>query len=95
MTFTLPSLTLSTRYNITANCVIPIAASQMTANLLPPEYLKMLDPDHITGIVSYLAHESSSNVNGEAFEVGGGWYSKIRWERSAGVRYRILLKYKD
>lgn len=53
----------------------------------------MLDPDHVTGIVTYLAHESSSDVNGEAFEVGGGWYSKIRWQRSAGVRYRILLKY--
>lgn len=65
----------------------------MTANLLPPEYLKMLDPDHVTGIVTYLAHESSSDVNGEAFEVGGGWYSKIRWQRSAGVRYGTLLKY--
>ena len=73
------------RYNITANCVIPIAASQMTANLLPEKYLKLLDPDHITGIVSYLAHESSSE-NGSSFEVGGGWYSKIRWQRSAGVR---------
>lgn len=85
------SISPSLRYNITANCVIPIAASQMTANLLPPEYLKMLDPDHVTGIVSYLAHESSSAVNGEAFEVGGGWYSKIRWQRSAGVRYGISV----
>lgn len=74
------------RYNITTNCVIPIAASQMTANLLPEKYLKLLDPDHVTGIVSYLAHESSSE-NGSSFEVGGGWYSKIQWQRSAGVRY--------
>lgn len=74
------------RYNIKTNCVIPIAASQMTANLLPEKYLKLLDPDHITGIVSYLAHESSLE-NGSSFEVGGGWYSKIRWQRSAGIRY--------
>jgi hypothetical protein len=78
------------RYNIKTNCVIPIAASQMTANLLPEEYLKLLDPDHITGIVSYLAHESSAE-NGSSFEVGGGWYSKIRWQRSAGIRYGTLM----
>ena len=69
----------------------------MTANILPAEYLKLFDPDHVTGIVSYLAHESSSNVTGSAFEVGGGWYSKIRLERSEGLRYSfcpILLYYR-
>lgn len=74
------------RYNITANCVIPIARSKMTENVLPNEYLDLFDSNHVTGLVTYLAHESSSAVSGEAFEVGGGWYSKIRWERSAGIR---------
>jgi len=72
------------KYDIRANCVIPIAASQMTENVIPSEYLDLLKPDHVVGIVSYLAH-GSSDVNGEAFEVGGGWYSKIRWERSKGI----------
>ena len=58
----------------------------MTENVLPSEYLALFDSNHVTGLVTYLAHESSSSVSGEAFEVGGGWYSKIRWERSAGIR---------
>ena len=70
---------------ITANCIAPIAASQMTASLLPSEFLELLDPSHVTAMVSYLAHESASNVNGQVFEVGGGWYARIRWERSLGV----------
>lgn len=63
----------------------------MTEDVLPSEYIELFDADHITGIVTYLAHEASSSVTGEAFEVGGGWYSKIRWERSAGIRYNTSM----
>ena len=70
---------------ITANCIAPIAASQMTASLLPSEFLELLDPSHVTPMVSYLAHESAGNINGQVFEVGGGWYARIRWERSLGA----------
>ena len=70
---------------ITANCIAPIAASQMTASLLPSEFLELLDPSHVTPMVSYLAHESAGHINGQIFEVGGGWYARIRWERSLGV----------
>jgi len=70
---------------ITANCIAPIAASQMTSSLLPAEYLELLAPGHVTAMVSYLAHETTSGVNGQIFEVGGGWYALIRWERTAGA----------
>jgi NAD(P)-dependent dehydrogenase (short-subunit alcohol dehydrogenase family) len=72
------------KVGITANCIAPIAASQMTSSLLPKEYLELLDPAHVTAMVSYLAHESAADVNGQIFEVGGGWYARIRWERSVG-----------
>ena len=57
----------------------------MTASLLPSEFLELLDPSHVTPMVSYLAHESAGHINGQIFEVGGGWYARIRWERSLGV----------
>jgi hypothetical protein len=34
--------------------VIPIAASQMTVNVIPAEYLDLLKPDHVTGTYVYI-----------------------------------------
>ena len=72
------------KYNIHVNCVVPIAGSRMTATVLPPSMLALLEPEHIAPIVSYLCHDSCSQT-GEIFEVGGGWYSKVRLQRSAGA----------
>jgi 3-hydroxyacyl-CoA dehydrogenase/3a,7a,12a-trihydroxy-5b-cholest-24-enoyl-CoA hydratase len=72
------------KYNITANCIVPVAGSRMTETVLPAELLKLLDPAHITPIVTYLAHESCTATGG-VFEVGGGWYSQVRLQRSGGV----------
>lgn len=70
------------RNNILVNCVVPVAASRM--NTLPNNELhKLLNPHHVTPIVAYLSHHTSTTT-GSIFEVGGGWYSKIRIQRSAG-----------
>ena len=71
--------------NINVNCIVPVAGSRMTEGLLPPNILEILDPRHVANIVSYLCHESSSE-SGSCFEVGGGWYSKVRIQRSGGVK---------
>lgn len=34
--------------------------------------------------IRYLCHESSTR-NGNVYEVGGGWVSQVRWQRSRGV----------
>lgn len=73
------------KYNVMVNCIAPIAASQMTAALLPLAVLKELKPEHIVPLVTYLA-SADCRENGGIFEAGGGWYSKLRWERSAGVK---------
>jgi len=73
------------KHNIKVNCVVPIAASRMTATVLPSEVLELLDPKHIAPLVTLLSHESS-NTTGTIFEVGGGWYSKVRLQRSKGVK---------
>jgi NAD(P)-dependent dehydrogenase (short-subunit alcohol dehydrogenase family) len=70
--------------NIFVNTIVPVAASRMTENLLSEELLAQMDPKHVTPIVTYLAHESNTN-NGQVYEIGGGWYSAMRWQRSEGV----------
>lgn len=72
------------KHNIHVNCVVPIAGSRMTATVIPESMLALLDPAHVAPLVTFLAHESSG-INGEIFEVGGGWYSRVRWQRSQGV----------
>lgn len=71
------------KYNILANVVVPIAESPMTATVLPPQLLSMLAPEHIAPLVAYLAHDSSTST-GKIYECGGGWFSEVRWQRSAG-----------
>ena len=72
------------KYNINVNCVIPVAASKMTESVLPPDLLKLLKPEHISPLVTYLSHDRSKETGG-IYELGAGWYSKIRLERSFGV----------
>lgn len=72
------------KHNIHVNCVVPIGASRMTATVLPPSMLALLEPDHIAPLVSLLCHESCA-LNGDIFEVGGGWYSQVKLQRSAGA----------
>ena len=72
------------KHNILANCIVPIAGSRMTATVLPASMLELLSPQHVAPMVAYLAHESTT-VTGSAFEIGGGWYSQVRIQRSAGA----------
>lgn len=69
-------LVLQDKYNIKVNCVVPVAGSRMTETVLPADMLKLLDPQHITPLVAYLAHESAQHT-GACFEAGGGWYSQV------------------
>eukprot|EP01031_Cornospumella_fuschlensis_P029577 gene29577-35702_t len=73
-----------TKYNIAINCVVPVAASRMTETVLSPVLLKELNPHHISPIVTYLT-STACKSNGACYEVGGGWYSKVRLQRSRGL----------
>lgn len=54
---------------------------------MPPEILASLKPEFVTPVVGYLCHEKTED-NGGIFEVGGGFVSKLRWERSAGAVFK-------
>ncbi|OQU96573.1 MaoC like domain-containing protein [Cladophialophora immunda] len=75
------------KYNILSNVIAPMAASRLTATVLPPEILAQMKPEWIVPLVAVLAHPSNQE-NGSIFEVGSGRITKLRWERSDG----LLLK---
>lgn len=54
---------------------------------MPPEVLASLKPEFICPVVGYLCHENTEE-NGGIFEAGGGYVSKLRWERSAGSVFK-------
>lgn len=69
--------------NIFVNSIAPLARSRMTENVLPPHLLKQLGPEKIVPLVVYLTHESTTTTN-SIFELAGGFFGQIRWERSSG-----------
>ncbi|MEO7113338.1 MAG: SDR family NAD(P)-dependent oxidoreductase [Polyangiaceae bacterium] len=74
--------------NIRVNAIAPIAGSRMTETVLPKEILESLKPELVTPLVAYLAHESCEET-GSLFEVGGGFFAKLRWERAEGKTFRL------
>lgn len=72
------------KYNIKVNSVFPVAKTRMNDSLLPEPLLDILDTEHVTPLVTYLAH-SNCTPNGSTYETGGGWFSKVRLQRSVGV----------
>ncbi|GAA5975661.1 hypothetical protein JCM11641_003560 [Rhodosporidiobolus odoratus] len=75
------------KYNIHVNAIAPVATSAMTATIMPPEMLAHLSPAAIVPMVAYLCHDKTQDTGG-VFELGAGFYSKLRWERSKGVVFR-------
>ncbi|KAL1982791.1 hypothetical protein VTN96DRAFT_907 [Rasamsonia emersonii] len=73
------------KYNILANVIAPIAASRMTATVMPPDVLEHLKPEWVVPLVAVLVHPSNTQETGSIFEVGGGHIAKLRWERAKGA----------
>jgi hypothetical protein len=72
------------KHNVRVNYVVPVARSRMSARILPEPLLDILDPAQVAPIITYLSHENCTST-GCSFEVGGGWFSKVRIQRSAGL----------
>lgn len=75
------------KYNIIANTIAPIAASRMTATIMGEEQLKLLTPDFVVPTVAYLVSDQEENTGG-IYELGGGYVSKIRWQRAGGAQFK-------
>ncbi|KAJ2785737.1 hypothetical protein GGI15_001829 [Coemansia interrupta] len=75
------------KYNITSNAIAPLAASRMTATVMPQEMLEALKPEFIAPLVGYLTHEGTKQSGG-LFEIGGGVITAHRWQGTHGVVFK-------
>ncbi|KAG7089759.1 hypothetical protein E1B28_011413 [Marasmius oreades] len=76
------------KYNIKANIICPMAASQMTATIMPPEMLANLKPEFVAPFVAVLANPNTLDITGRLFEVGAGFAAEVRLERSKGAIFK-------
>jgi len=74
--------------NVLVNTIAPIAGSRLTETVLPKEITDALKPEYVSPLVAWLCHESSTETGG-LFELGGGFFSRLRWERTAGATLRL------
>ncbi|MFO0665055.1 MAG: SDR family NAD(P)-dependent oxidoreductase [Polyangiaceae bacterium] len=74
--------------NVLSNVIAPIAGSRLTETILPKDIIDALKPELVSPLAAYLCHESCSE-NGGLFEVGGGYFGKLRWERSEGKTFKL------
>lgn len=71
------------RNNIHVNAIAPLAGSRLTETILPKEIVDALKPELVTPLVVKLCAENNEET-GSVFEVGAGWISKLRWQRTEG-----------
>jgi NAD(P)-dependent dehydrogenase (short-subunit alcohol dehydrogenase family) len=74
------------RSNIRANAVAPLAATRMTEDVAPAEFLAALPPAFVAPVIGYLLSEESEE-NGSVFVVGGGLVQRVAQFQNAGVRF--------
>ncbi|CCW13691.1 SDR family oxidoreductase [Rhodococcus aetherivorans] len=74
------------RANITANAVAPIAATRMTEDVAPAEFLEKLPPTHVAPVVGYLLTEECTDT-ASVFVVGGGLVQRVAQFQNKGVNF--------
>ena len=72
--------------NITANAVAPIAATRMTEDIAPKEFLDKLPPEYVAPVVGYLMTEECSDT-GDVFVVGGGSVQRVQQFANKGASF--------
>ncbi|MEM9773978.1 MAG: SDR family oxidoreductase [Chloroflexota bacterium] len=76
------------KYDIKSNAILPYGGTRMTEGIVPEQVYKVTAPENASPMVAYLCHESF-NETGQVYEVGGGFMSKIRWQRSKGHLFPV------
>jgi NAD(P)-dependent dehydrogenase (short-subunit alcohol dehydrogenase family) len=71
---------------VQSNTIAPIAASRLMGTVMDEKVMALLRPEVVSPLVAWLCHESC-DATGQLFEVGAGWISRVRWERSQGAYF--------
>jgi NAD(P)-dependent dehydrogenase (short-subunit alcohol dehydrogenase family) len=71
--------------NITCNCIAPFGATEMNSGSMPDAMKAVIRPEYVAPLVGYLAHPDCQESGG-LFEASAGTFTKVRWERSRGLR---------
>jgi len=71
---------------VQSNTIAPIAASRLMGTVMDERAMALLKPEVVSPLVAWLCHDSCDSTGG-LFEVGAGWISRVRWERSQGAYF--------
>ena len=82
------------KYNIKANAIAPVAATRMTEDLLPADFLGKLGVEKVTPLVAFLVHESNEET-GQVYTVGGGRIAKIVIGEGPGHAWKDAFSAED
>ncbi len=63
------------KYNIRVNTIAPVAASRLTGDILPPDFLDKLKPELVAPMALYLVSEQCP-VSGNIYNVGMGYINR-------------------
>jgi len=72
------------RAGIHSNVIVPMAASRLTKDILPPDMLESLGPEHIAPVVAWMCHEQCTDT-GLIIEAMGGWAGRHQNWRGKGA----------
>ena len=71
---------------VQSNTIAPIAASRLMSTVMDQDAMELLKPEMVSPLVAWLCHQRCDSTGG-LFEVGAGWISRVRWERSEGAYF--------
>jgi NAD(P)-dependent dehydrogenase (short-subunit alcohol dehydrogenase family) len=71
------------KYNVFTNSITPVAYTRMTEGLIPEDFGKNMQPEHVTPAVLYLA--SKDAPNGVVMAAGAGVFSRIFIHETMGI----------
>ena len=73
------------KFDIRVNCLAPTAATRMTEDILPPEILKLLEPEPVSA--GMLALVAKDGPNRRILAAGAGGYAISRMTETPGVSF--------
>lgn len=79
--------------NIFVNTIAPNAGTQLTRTIMPEEVVQAFKPDYVAPLVLLLCSDQMPDPpTGLLFEVGCGWQTRTRWQRSGGHGFPVDIK---